>query len=198
MNHSHSMARQRQSVPGDIEEDSEAGRAARAALGKAAYDLNVQQYCCGGLNFGYYYDQSPLVLYDGEPQPPYTMAQFTPSTVPGCRTPHFWLADGRSLYDALGPDYTLIRVDPAAGAGALLARARARGIPIALLDVTPAEAGEPYRHKLLLSRPDQHVAWRGDAVPADVDHVLDVITGARHCAAPIDRPAEPAVANQGA
>jgi 4-hydroxy-2-oxoheptanedioate aldolase len=27
----------------------------------------VQQYCCGGLNFGYFYDRSPLIAYDGEP-----------------------------------------------------------------------------------------------------------------------------------
>ena len=25
-------------------------------VGQEAYDLNVQQYCCGGLNFGYFYD----------------------------------------------------------------------------------------------------------------------------------------------
>ena len=33
------------------------------------------------------------------------------STVPGCRTPHLWLRDGRSLYDALGSDFTLLRFD---------------------------------------------------------------------------------------
>ena len=40
------------------------------------------------------------------------MGDFTPSTVPGCRAPHFCLADGRSLYDAFGADYTLLRFDP--------------------------------------------------------------------------------------
>ena len=61
-----------------------------------------QGMCCGGLNFGYFYEGSPIVAYDGEAAPGYTMADFTQSTVPGCRTPHLWLRDGRSLYDALG------------------------------------------------------------------------------------------------
>ena len=39
------------------------------------------------------------------------MNSYTPSTVPGCRTPHLWLADGRSLYDAMSADYTLLRFD---------------------------------------------------------------------------------------
>jgi hypothetical protein len=34
-----------------------------------------------------------------------TMYDFRQSTVPGCRTPHLWLRDGRSLYDALGSDF---------------------------------------------------------------------------------------------
>ena len=34
-------------------------------------------------------------------EPGYSMAEFTASTVPGCRAPHFWLADGRSLPSAL-------------------------------------------------------------------------------------------------
>ena len=48
-------------------------------MGQAAYDLNVQQYCCAGLNFGYFYDRSPIIAYDGAEQPGYTMADFTPS-----------------------------------------------------------------------------------------------------------------------
>ncbi|MCS6762758.1 MAG: hypothetical protein MO853_00480 [Candidatus Protistobacter heckmanni] len=87
----------------------------------------MQQYCCAGLNFGYYYDGSPLIAYDSEAQPAYSMGGFTASTVPGCHVPHFTLADGASLYDRLGPDYTLLRFDPAVLVEALLeARARVR------------------------------------------------------------------------
>ena len=88
-------------------------------FGRTVYELNMPQYCCGGLNFGYFYDRSPIIAYDGEAAPPYTMYDFTPSTVPGCRTPHMWLRDGRSLYDAMGPGFTLLRFDPSVAVDSL-------------------------------------------------------------------------------
>src|SRR5205085_4028743 len=66
MNHAIALQKEREGVPPGIEQPGAAGEAARAAAGKALYDLNVKQYCCGGLNFGSFYDASPLVAYDGE------------------------------------------------------------------------------------------------------------------------------------
>ncbi|WP_144639294.1 FAD-dependent oxidoreductase [Bordetella genomosp. 13] len=178
MDHAHAMATERRIVPDNIEAQDEAGRAVRQEVGRRAYDLNVQQYCCAGLNFGYFYDQSPLIAYDGEAQPGYAMGSFTPSTVPGCRTPHFTLPDGRSLYDATGPDYCVIRLDPDVDVRPLLDAAARRGLPMRLLDVSRNTAPQAYRHALLISRPDQHVAWRGDAPPADSLALVDRLRGA--------------------
>ena len=77
--------RQRKGTPPEVEIPGPEGDAVRARVGKEAYDLNVNQYCCGGLNFGYFYAQSPIIAYDGGEHPTYTMSDFTPSTVPGCR-----------------------------------------------------------------------------------------------------------------
>ena len=178
MNHAFELARKRQQVSPDIESSSDAGQAARTATGQAMYDLNVQQYCCAGLNFGYYYDHSPLIAYDGEAHPGYSMDQFTSSTVPGCRAPHLWLADGASLYDALGAGYTLLRSDPTASVSALVMSAEASRVPLKLLDLPASVAQPTYSHKLVLVRPDQHVAWRGDTLPDDVDGLVDRIRGA--------------------
>jgi 2-polyprenyl-6-methoxyphenol hydroxylase-like FAD-dependent oxidoreductase len=178
MNHAHAMAKQRKAVPPEIEDDTPAGAQARATVGAAAYDLNVQQYCCGGLNFGYYYDASPIIAYDGAQQPAYSMAEFTQSTVPGCRTPHIWLRDGRSLYDAMGPDFTLLRFDPSIDVSPLLDAAVTRGVPLIVLDVDSDEAGAVYDVPLVLSRPDQHVAWRGRSIPTDSLALIDLIRGA--------------------
>ena len=179
MDHAHAMARQRRAVPETIEEDSLAGAAAREAIGAAAYTLNVQQYCCAGLNFGYYYDRSPIIAYDEEVAPPYTMGTFTPSTVPGCRAPHLWLADGRSLYDTLGPGYTLLRVDPATNTEPLLAAARERRVPLMLQDIDSPAAAAHYPQGLVLVRSDQHIAWRGNAPPDDAGALLDHLRGRR-------------------
>ena len=179
MKHAQGAIQERTTLPVELEEDSPAGIAARAAVGKAAYTLNVQQFACAGLNFGYYYDGSPLIAYDGEAHPAYTMHDYQASTVPGCRTPHFWLSDGRSLYDAMGPDYTLLRLDSRLDVEPLQAAAALRRVPLAVLDAkSRGDLPAVYRHKLLLSRPDQHVAWRGDQLPADPLALVDRIRGA--------------------
>lgn len=177
MNHALSLSRQRSEVPDNIDADDEAGEQARIALGKRAYDLNVQQYCCGGLNFGYYYDKSPIIAYDEETPPAYGMADFTPSTVPGCRVPHIWLNDGRSLYDALGPDYTLLRFDAAVDVSGFMSEAAQARVPIKLFDVASSEDAAIYDRSLVLARPDQHVAWRGNLSPGNPRELVDLISG---------------------
>jgi 2-polyprenyl-6-methoxyphenol hydroxylase-like FAD-dependent oxidoreductase len=179
MDHAAKMIKARRAVPAHIEADDEAGARAREEIGREAYDLNVQQFCCAGLNFGYYYQGSPIIAADGEAPPAYTMGDFTPSTVPGCRAPHFWLADGRSLYDALGQGYTLLRFDSAVDVAPLLQAAQARGMPLTLLDIDAGAIPDAYRHKLVLCRDDQHVAWRADRVPADAQALVDLLRGAR-------------------
>jgi 2-polyprenyl-6-methoxyphenol hydroxylase-like FAD-dependent oxidoreductase len=178
MDHAARMIKARRAVPADIEAQDAAGAQAREQVGREAYALNVQQFCCAGLNFGYFYQHSPIIAGDGEAPPPYTMGEFTPSTVPGCRAPHFWLADGRSLYDAFGPGYTLLRFDRTAEVQPLLAAARDRGVPLALVDVAGAQPPAAYRHALVVCREDQHVAWRGDAVPGDAGALVDLLRGA--------------------
>jgi hypothetical protein len=152
----------------------------RARIGGNMYDINVQQFCCGGLNFGYFYDQSPIIAYDGEAQPAYTMGDFTPSTVPGCRTPHLWLRDGRSLYDAIGSNFALLRFDDRVAVTPITEAATRRGVPLAVIDVESDAADLYGEYGLVLSRPDQHVAWRGKAPPVDATSLIDFVRGARH------------------
>jgi hypothetical protein len=102
------------------------------------------------------------------------------STVPGCRTPHLWCADGGSLYDAMGPDFTLLRFDPQVDVVGLEHAARQRRVPLKVLDLV-LPAGRAYREALVLSRPDQHIAWRGDRPPADPLALIDRVRGASDC-----------------
>lgn len=174
MNHAEKMIANRGAVPAALEEDTPEGAAARAAFGQVNYDINVQQYCCAGLNFGYFYSGSPIIVSDNEAAPGYTMGSYTPSTVPGCRAPHLWLEDGSSLYDRLGQGYTLLRFEPTLGIGALLGAAGARGMPLEVVDLPPAP---DYAHKLVIVRPDQHIAWRGDSLPDDVAGLVARLAG---------------------
>jgi hypothetical protein len=58
-------------------------------------------------------------------------------------------------------------------------------VPIDLLDVDLPERPEPYRHGLLLSRPDRHVAWRGDALPRNPASLIAQVTGNAFCSSGI-------------
>lgn len=177
MDHAQKMIRARRAVPANLEAAGPEGETLRAEIGREAYELNVQQFCCGGLNFGYFYKGSPIIATDGEEPPVYSMGDFTPSTVPGCRAPHMWLKDGRSLYDAFGPGYTLLRFDRHADVAALEEAARTCGMPLAVVDVEAEEVPAAYRHRLVLCRADQHVAWRGDEVPGKVAELVALLRG---------------------
>jgi 2-polyprenyl-6-methoxyphenol hydroxylase-like FAD-dependent oxidoreductase len=178
MSHAEAEIRRRGAVPDDIEDAGPQGERAREQVGRLTYEINVQQYACAGLNFGTYYDRSPIIAYDGAGHPAYTMDHYTPSTVPGCRTPHLWREDGSSLYDAMGEGFTLLRFDPLVDVEALEMAARARGVPLKILDIEKSSAVISDGNALVLSRPDQHVAWRGSEVPADPVGLIDRVRGA--------------------
>jgi 2-polyprenyl-6-methoxyphenol hydroxylase-like FAD-dependent oxidoreductase len=178
MSHAEAEIRRRGAVPDEIEDAGPAGESARREVGRLAYEINVQQYACAGLNFGTYYDRSPIIAYDASEHPAYTMDSYTPSTVPGCRTPHLWLEDGSSLYDQMGPEFTLLRFDPAADVAALELAARNRGVPLRIIDIGQKNAASFHGSGMVLSRPDQHVAWRGDGLPADPLGLIDRVRGA--------------------
>lgn len=181
MSHAERAIRERNTLPVEIEDDTPEGDAARRAIGEAAYALNVQQYACAGLNYGYFYDDSPIIAYDGEPAPHYTMHDYIASTVPGCRVPHFRLADGRSIYDMMGNGYALIRLAPAVDVAPLIDAARKRAMPLSVITVDRRldHVPEVYRHALLIVRPDGHVAWRGNVVE-DSGALLDRLRGAHN------------------
>ena len=84
---------------------------------------------------------------------------------------------GSSLFDRLGPGFTLLRLDAEADTAALQRAATARSIPFGVLDLDLPQARELYGSGLALIRPDQYICWRGDRLPDDVDALLARVTG---------------------
>lgn len=164
-----------------IEQDTPTGMAARQAAGAMLARFR-EQFASIGVQLGARYDGSPIVSGDGAP-PADNLIRYTPSSVPGGRTPHVWLdarrTFGGSLYDQLGRGFTLLRLGPHAPSASELQDAAARRkIPFKVLDVPSAEARDLYGCDLAIVRPDQHVAWRGDRPAADPDRLLTLVTGA--------------------
>lgn len=177
MNHQQKLAKP--SLPENLEEDSPEGEAARRAYGEAMYALNVPQFAAQGLNYGYAYNDSPIIAYDAAEAPGYSMGEYTPSTVPGCRAPHFVLADGTSVYDQFTAGYTAIAT-PGADTEALVATAAERGIPFRVIEVEPSLLPEAYTQPITIVRQDQQVAWRGvGADAAEAAELWELLRGAR-------------------
>ena len=96
-------------IPPAVEQDSPAGEQARRELG-AVLSTCGEQYGSIGVQLGARYDGSAIVAENGAP-PADDFINYTPSSVPGGRAPHFWLDEkrnyGSSLYDQLGTGFTL-------------------------------------------------------------------------------------------
>ena len=167
-------------VSPDLEADNAAGAAARQELG-AFLSTFGEEFASIGVQLGARYDGSPIIAGD-EAAPPDSFASYTPSTVPGGRAPHAWIGNGRgigdSLFDRLGQGFTLLRLGANAPHAVDLAQAADKlAIPFTQIDIADDDIRELYGRDLVLIRPDQHVAWRGNAAPADAEALLRRLTG---------------------
>ncbi len=165
-------------IPDTIEDATPEGAAARREAGRHLYNHARAEFDIPGVTFGARYDGSPLIVANGAYPPPDEANVYVPSSVPGGRAPHLWLDDGRSLYDALGFEFTLLRLGKRAADGERLpAAATARGVPLAVVDIAEDRARDLYEADLALIRPDQIVAWRGNRLPDDSAALLAKVTG---------------------
>ncbi|MGP4095319.1 FAD-dependent monooxygenase [Nonomuraea sp. KM90] len=108
----------------------------RPAVAEAVLRTKDSEFHSLDLVLGYTYAGSPVVAPDA-----------------GERLPHRWLSPGESLYDRLGPAFSLVGDQGLPGAAVVVAEARELGVPLRVVHLP----GEP----LTVVRPDQHVAWRG-------------------------------------
>jgi 2-polyprenyl-6-methoxyphenol hydroxylase-like FAD-dependent oxidoreductase len=162
-------------LPPEIEDDGATAETARRAFGERIMAEDRPQYLTVGIQLGERYETSPIIWPDDDAAPPDAWDSYTPLDRPGARAPHFWLAQRRAAYDEFGKGYTLIDFGAAQGAEALQAAAQAHGVPLKTLRLDAPDG--LYRRKLVLIRPDQHIAWHGDAV-ADAAAVVDCVRGA--------------------
>ena len=161
----------------DIEAATPAGEAIRAKMREEILAEKSKQFISDGIALGYRYDASPVICADGTPPPPGSASVYVQTSRPGSRAPHAFLADGRSTLDLFGDRFVLLRFGDAPAASGLAQAARRCGMPLDVIDIAEPEIARLYERRLVLVRPDGHVAWRGDAEPADARAVIDRVRG---------------------
>jgi hypothetical protein len=173
------MLSTRERLPGpEIFTPGTANDVARKEYGDWFAAIMRHEWFANGVMLGYRYDNSPLVWADGTPAPPDVSHPYTQTARPGARAPHVWLKDGRSTLDLFGRGFVLLRLgnNPPEAAN-IEAAATARGVPLTAIALDEPDVLAAYDDRLVLVRPDGHVAWRADEAPADANDLIDTVRG---------------------
>jgi 2-polyprenyl-6-methoxyphenol hydroxylase-like FAD-dependent oxidoreductase len=164
----------------ELEDDTPEGAVARQRAGEYLGRHARAEFDIPGITFGGRYDGSPVIVPDGTLPPPDAANVYVPTACPGGRAPHLWLPDGRSLYDMFGFEWTLLRLSRRSdNVDGWQRHAAELGIDLTLVNLDSKEARDLYSADLVLIRPDQVVAWRGNGKNADPAAVLAKVTGMR-------------------
>src|SRR5271166_672061 len=161
----------------DIRKDSAAAAETRNKLAAVADIEQRKSNEMIGAELGYRYVDSPIICnVPGGPE--HLFREYQPTTWPGARLPHVWLADGSPMQDRIPDGYTILKLGGGkADARGLQSALRDRGAPVTVIEAGDVRAREIYECDLVLVRPDLHVVWRGNAAPEDPAQIAAIATG---------------------
>jgi 2-polyprenyl-6-methoxyphenol hydroxylase-like FAD-dependent oxidoreductase len=163
-------------------DDTDAGQAHRHHVAQFLATNNAENLSLG-IELDVRYDNSPVVVPDGSSAPPWDRRTFVPTVRPGHRAPNI-VREQDTLFDQFGPGFTLVdALDDNSQSSRLLSEAAHVGLPIRHLIVTDPDLASLYQHRLVLIRPDLHIAWSGtDAT--DGAGIIAQVRGMHSAAAP--------------
>ena len=165
----------------EIGQNNSEGELFRKKLTQELYNLRMdREYDTDGIVLGYHYEDSPIIVPDGTPEPEFDPMLYNETARPGHRAPHAWIGEDKkvSTLDLFGRDFTLLRFDSSVSVLGLVEAFNKRNIPLIVEDIDQADISAIYERKLVLVRPDGHVAWRADTCPLDSFAITDVVRGA--------------------
>ncbi|MFM9972444.1 MAG: FAD-dependent monooxygenase [Burkholderiales bacterium] len=170
-----------------LDADDAEGVALRREVGARIQTAKIREFATLGVMLGYRYEDSPVIVPDGSRQSGNDFINYVPTSRPGAVAPHAWMHDGSSLYDHFGDGFTLLssRDAPSAAIDQARVQARAAGVPLKVLQPHEAAIAELYPTRFTLIRPDQHVAWRGNAWPGAGTGMLQQVIGRANSFIPV-------------
>ncbi|ABH00818.1 possible monooxygenase/ hydrolase (plasmid) [Rhodococcus jostii RHA1] len=162
-----------------VTQEGPEGDVTRKRVGDMLVEALKSEWHSPGTALGFRYEGSPIIVDDGTPEPADDPIDYVPTARPGHRAPHVALSDGSSILALFGHGFVLLRIGAAdLDTSAFESAGAAAGVPLRVEKLDEPAVAEMYERKLVLVRPDGHVAWRGDVMPDDAAGVIDVVRGA--------------------
>ncbi|HXZ45494.1 MAG TPA: 2-polyprenyl-6-methoxyphenol hydroxylase, partial [Pseudolabrys sp.] len=161
----------------NIRDKTPEGAETRSNLARIA---NVEQRKSNemiGAELGYRYAGSPIIWPEAGEAPEPNFMKYEPTSGPGARLPHVWLADGTALHDRIGDGYTLLHLGGSPDSKTLARAFASYRAPFTVLEVDDQRPRDIYGYDLLLLRPDLHVVWRGNRPPDEPAKLAALATG---------------------
>ena len=82
------------------------------------------------------------------------------------------------MFDAFGPDFTLLALDAEDAAVEAFSRAaKSLDVPLDVIRDSCTGGREAYEARLILVRPDQYVVWAGDGLAERADELIRRVVG---------------------
>lgn len=161
-----------------IADDSIEGQRLRDSVGQRLRESTLVEWESLGLQIGHRYDNSPICIDDGSDPVEDDFRIYIPTSRPGSRAPHAWLQDGRSTLDLFGKAFVLLTFDASINCSSFIAAFDEKGVPIKHEYISDSAIAKLYERKLVLVRPDGHVAWRGDSF-SNSSEIVEIVRGAK-------------------
>jgi 2-polyprenyl-6-methoxyphenol hydroxylase-like FAD-dependent oxidoreductase len=129
-----------------------------------------------GIELDVRYDDSSVVVADGSSAPAWDRRRFVPTVRPGHRAPNIVITGTETLFDRFGPQFTLVdALGDSSQSSRIIGAATEAGLPVEHLLIADPAVAQLYRHRLVLIRPDLHVAWSG----TDATNAAEIIAQVR-------------------
>ncbi|MFA5702852.1 MAG: FAD-dependent monooxygenase [Advenella sp.] len=125
-------------------------------------------------------NESTSINVEWEELTPAEVMVYRQTSKPGSRAPHVWLENGKSTLDWYGKGFVLLILDnEIPDTSNFVKIASECGLPVELIQCNEKDVARIYKRKLVLIRPDGHVAWRGNQWPSKgVKALIDRVRGA--------------------
>ena len=167
----------------ELYEDSPQGAKAREHVGQVLQEGLQREWLSMNMHLGNRYLDSSIVSYDSNESKQAAVAEledaihYRQTSRPGARAPHAWLKDGKSTLDLFGKGFVLLKFDAAVSSSTLEAAAADLGMPLEVVVLDEPQVADLYEFRMVIVRPDGHVAWRSNEQPDDAVQLISLISG---------------------